>query len=216
MGLITYLTRIQFDFGALALVPEELAALGIARPLVATDKGIVACGLLARLTAVLPADTAATVFDATPANPTEAAVRAALSLYREADCDGLIALGGGSSIDLAKAVALLVEHPQPLAQYAMVEGGVARITPAVAPLIAIPTTAGTGSEVGRGALITLADGRKLGLVSPHLIPKVAICDPELRLGLPPWLTAATGMDALAHCLETFLSPRVNPPAEAMG
>jgi len=215
VALITYLTKIQFDFGALALLPEELAALGIARPLVATDKGIVACGLLARLAAVLPADTAATVFDATPANPTEAAVRAALSLYREAGCDGLIALGGGSSMDLAKAVALLVEHPAPLAQYAMVEGGVARITPAVAPLIAIPTTAGTGSEVGRGGLITLADGRKLGLVSPHLIPKVAICDPELTLGLPPLLTAATGMDALAHCLETFLSPRVNPPAEAI-
>ncbi len=189
MALITYLTKIQLDFGALALLPEELAALGIARPLVATDKGIMACGLLARLTAVLSADTAATVFDATPANPTEAAVRTALSRYREADCDGLIALGGGSSIDLAKAVA---------------------------PLIAIPTTAGTGSEVGRGALITLADGRKLGLVSPHLIPKVANCDPELTLGVPPWLTAATGMDALAHCLETFLSPRVNPPAEAMG
>ena len=171
--------------------------LGIARPLVA-------------------ADTAATVFDATPANPTEAAVRDALSLYRKADCDGLIAFGGGSSIDLAKAVALLVENPQPLAQYAMVEGGVARITPAVAPLIAIPTTAGTGSEVGRGALITLADGRKLGLVRPHPIPKVAICDPELTLGLPSLLTAATGMNAVAHCLETFLSPRVNPPAVAMG
>ncbi len=98
----------------------------------------------------------------------------------------------------------------------MVEGGVERITPAVAPLIAIPTTAGTGSEVGRGGLITLADGRKLGLVSPHLIPKVAICDPELTLGLPPMLTAATEMDAVAHCVETFLSPRVNPPATATG
>jgi len=157
----------------------------------------------------------ATVFDATPPNPTEAAVRAALSLYREADCDGLVALGGGSSIDLAKAVALLASHPGPLAQYAMIEGGVARITAAVAPLVVVPTTAGTGSEVGRGALVTLADGRKLGLVSPHLIPKVALCDPELTLGLPPLLTAATGMDALAHCLETFLSPRVNPPADAI-
>ncbi len=88
MALIAYLTKIQFDFGALALVPEELAALGIARPLVATDKGIVACGLLARLTAVLPADTAATVFEATPANPTGAAVRAALSLYREPTATG--------------------------------------------------------------------------------------------------------------------------------
>ncbi|MHA1151592.1 MAG: iron-containing alcohol dehydrogenase [Alphaproteobacteria bacterium] len=215
MALITYLTKIQFDFGALALLPEELAGLGIARPLIATDKGVAAAGLLDRLLGTLPGSVTATVFDATPPNPTEAAVRAALSLYREADCDGLVALGGGSSMDLAKAVALLVAHPEPLSQYAMIEGGVARVSAAVAPLIAVPTTAGTGSEVGRGALVTLADGRKLGLVSPHLIPKVALCDPELTLGLPPILTAATGMDALAHCLETFLSPRINPPADAI-
>ena len=82
-------------------------------------------------------------------------------------------------------------------------------------MIAIPTTAGTGAEVGRAALLTLADGRKLGFISPHLIPKRAICDPELTLGLPPGLTAATGLDALSHCIETFLSPRVNPPAEAI-
>jgi alcohol dehydrogenase class IV len=90
-----------------------------------------------------------------------------------------------------------------------------KITSAVAPVVAIPTTAGTGSEVGRAALITLDDGRKLGFISPHLIPKRAICDPDLLLGLPPQLTAATGMDALSHCVETFLSPRVNPPAEAI-
>jgi hypothetical protein len=85
----------------------------------------------------------------------------------------------------------------------------------VAPLIAIPTTAGTGSEVGRGSVIVLNDGRKLGFLSPHLLPKVAICDPDLTVGLPPMLTAATGMDAMAHCIETFLSPLVNPPAEAI-
>src|ERR671911_998232 len=85
----------------------------------------------------------------------------------------------------------------------------------VAPVIAIPTTAGTGSEVGRGALINLSDGRKVGLISPHLIPKRAICDPELTVMLPPRLTAATGMDALSHCIETFLSPRFNPPADAI-
>ena len=90
-----------------------------------------------------------------------------------------------------------------------------RISAPVAPVIAIPTTAGTGAEVGRAALLTLADGRKLGFISPHLIPKRAICDPELTLGLPPWLTAATGLDALSHCIETFLSPRFNPPAEAI-
>jgi 4-hydroxybutyrate dehydrogenase len=85
----------------------------------------------------------------------------------------------------------------------------------MAPVIAIPTTAGTGSEVGRGAIIIVADGRKLGLISPHTIPKVAICDPELTYGLPPLLTAATGMDAIAHCIETFLAPAFNPPAEGI-
>jgi alcohol dehydrogenase class IV len=97
----------------------------------------------------------------------------------------------------------------------MIYGGLSRITAAVAPMIAIPTTAGTGAEVGRAALITLDDGRKLGFISQHLIPKRAICDPELTLGLPPKLTAATGLDALSHCIETFFSPRFNPPAEAI-
>jgi alcohol dehydrogenase class IV len=119
-------------------------------------------------------------------------------------------------MDLAKAVAVLVGHPPPLFQYAMVEGGVARITAKAAPVVAIPTTAGTGSEVGRGAIIVFDNGRKTAVVSPHIIPKVAICDPELTLGLPPLLTAATGMDAVAHNLETFLSPAINPPAEAIG
>jgi alcohol dehydrogenase class IV len=143
-------------------------------------------------------------------------VDAALAAYRDHGCDGLVALGGGSPIDLAKGVALLATHDAPLEGYAAIHGGLERITSAVAPVIAIPTTAGTGSEVGRAALLTLADGRKLGFVSPHLIPKRAICDPELTLGLPPALTAATGLDALSHCIETFLSPRWNPPAEAIG
>src|SRR5690606_37248711 len=93
--------------------------------------------------------------------------------------------------------------------------GLDRITSGVAPVIAIPTTAGTGAEVGRAALLTLDDGRKLGFISPHLIPKRAICDPDLTLGLPPALTAATGLDALSHCIETFSSPRFNPPADAI-
>ncbi len=112
-------------------------------------------------------------------------------------------------------MALLATHAGPLETYAVILGGVARITPAVAPVIAIPTTAGTGSEVGRAALITLDDGRKLGFISPHLFPRRALCDPELTLGLPPHLTAATGLDALSHCVETFLSPHFNPPAEAI-
>src|SRR6185503_11476506 len=134
---------------------------------------------------------------------------------KQHQCDGVIGLGGGSSIDLAKAVALAATHDGPLKSYAVIEGGVARITAAMAPIIAIPTTAGTGSEVGRGAVIIMEDGRKLTMISPHMIPKVAICDPELTYGLPPVLTAATGMDAIAHCIETFLSAAFNPPAEGI-
>jgi len=215
MATISYLTRIQFDFGALKVLPEELAGVAIMRPLIVSDKGVVAAGLVERVRATLPADMSVSVYDGTPENPTEAAVNDALRLFREQGCDGLIGVGGGSALDLAKAVRLLATHPGPLGQYAMIEGGAARIGPNLAPMVALPTTAGTGSEVGRGALITLADGRKLGLVSPHLIPDVAICDPELTLGLPRAVTAGTGMDAIAHCIETFCSPLVNPPADAI-
>jgi alcohol dehydrogenase class IV len=179
---------------------------------VVSDRGIAAAGLLDRATALLAKDIA--VFLDVPPNPTEAAVDAALAVYRAAGCDGLIAIGGGSPIDLAKGVALLATNAGPLEEFAMIYGGLDRIGP-VAPVIAVPTTAGTGAEVGRAALLTLADGRKLGFISPHLIPKRAICDPELTLGLPPSLTAATGLDALSHCIETYLSPRINPPAEAI-
>ena len=215
MALITYLTKIHFDFGAVRLLAEELTALGIERPLVVTDAGIVAAGLLDRVREAMPSDMPVTVYDGTPANPTEPAVRDALALYREADCDGVVAVGGGSSIDLAKGVRLLATHEPPLAQYAMIEGGVARIQANVAPMIAVPTTAGTGSEVGRGGIIILDDGRKVGIVSPYMIPSVAICDPDLTLDLPSGLTAATGMDAMAHCIETFISPVENPPAEGI-
>jgi alcohol dehydrogenase class IV len=211
MTVITYLSHIRFDFGALAALPEDLAALEVRRPLIVSDEGLAATGLLDRLRALLPD---APVFTGTPSNPTEDAVEAALAVYRAEHCDGLVAFGGGSPIDLAKGVALLATHAGDLEPYAAILGGIARIGP-VAPLIAIPTTAGTGSEVGRAALITLRDGRKLGFISPHLIPKRAICDPDLLVGMPPRLTAATGMDALSHCIETYLSPRVNPPAEAI-
>jgi alcohol dehydrogenase class IV len=213
MATITYLTTIHFDFGALGLLPAELKRLGVSRPMVVTDRGVTAAGITARVTAAI--GPGARVWDGTPPNPTEDAVLTATAAYREAGCDGLVAVGGGSSIDLAKAVALLATHPEPLLQYAAVEGGAPLITARIAPLIALPTTAGTGSEVGRGSVIVMRNGRKLGLLSPNLLPKVALCDPELTLGLPPAITAATGMDAIAHCIETFCSPLVNPPAEAI-
>ena len=214
MALIYYITQVQFDFGAVAMAGAECARAGISRPLICTDRGVVAAGLLQRLTASLGGLPAA-VYDGTPSNPTEAAVREAVAAYREHRADGLVALGGGSPIDLAKAVAIAATHDGPLTHYATIEGGSPRIGSGVAPLIAIPTTAGTGSEVARGAIIIVDDGRKLGFHSWHLVPKVAICDPELTLAMPPALTAATGMDAMAHCIETYLSRAVNPPADAI-
>jgi 4-hydroxybutyrate dehydrogenase len=215
MALITYLTTIRFGFGELAALGEDLAAVAIRTPLIVADEGVVRAGLVDRVQAADSGLRLAPVYAGTPTNPTEEAVEQALGLYRGHACDGLIAVGGGSPIDLAKAVALMATHPGPLEVYAAIRGGVPRITAAVAPVIAIPTTAGTGSEVGRASLITLRNGRKLAFISPHLIPRRAICDPELTLGLPPKLTAATGMDAVTHCIETFLSPRDNPPAEAI-
>ncbi|MGV3490414.1 MAG: iron-containing alcohol dehydrogenase [Devosia sp.] len=213
MARINYLTTIEFGPGVISTLPEALTELGISRPLLVADRGIAASGLLAVATALLPADTP--VFLDTPSNPTEEAVHAALVQYRQHFCDGIVAIGGGSPIDLAKGVALLATHAGALEQYAVIYGGLDRINGGVAPLIAVPTTAGTGAEVGRAALLTLTDGRKLGFISPHLIPKRAICDPELTYGLPPGLTAATGLDGLSHCIETLSSPRINPPAEAI-
>ncbi len=215
MSLIFYITQVQFDFGAVRLLQQECERCGIQRPLIVTDQGVKAAGVLQKALDALTG-LPVTVFDQTPSNPTEAAVRAAAAMYQAAGCDGLIAVGGGSAIDCAKGVAIAATHTGPLTHYATIEGGSPRITDRVAPIIAVPTTSGTGSEVARGAIIIVDDHRKLGFHSWHLVPKAAICDPELTLGLPPGLTAATGMDAIAHCMETFMAPAFNPPADGIG
>jgi alcohol dehydrogenase class IV len=215
MAFIYYLTQIQFEFGAVKLLRQECERVGIERPLLITDPGVKAAGVLQRALDAL-GDLPVTVFDQTPSNPTEAAVRAAAALYASGRCDGLIAVGGGSAIDCAKGVAIAATHEGPLKTYATIEGGSPKITDRVAPLIAVPTTSGTGSEVARGAILIVDDHRKLGFHSWGLLPKAAICDPELTLGLPPGLTAATGMDAIAHCMETFMAPAFNPPADGIG
>jgi len=214
MSFINYVTQIQIDFGALQLLKSECERVGITRPLIVTDAGVKAVGILDKALAALPG-LKVSVFDLTPSNPTEAAVRAAVAVYQQNGCDGLIALGGGSSIDCAKGVAIAATHEGPLKTYATIEGGSPKITDRVAPLIAVPTTAGTGSEVARGAILIVDDGRKLGFHSWFIVPKAAICDPELTLGLPPVLTAATGMDAIAHCMETFMASAFNPPADGI-
>lgn len=214
MAFIYYVTQIQFDFGAVKLLKQECERVGIGKPLIVTDPGVKAAGVLQKAVDALQGLPHA-VFDQTPSNPTEAAVRAATAIYKAEGCDGLIAVGGGSAIDCAKGVAIAATHEGPLTQYATIEGGSPRITDKAAPLIAVPTTSGTGSEVARGAIIIVDDHRKLGFHSWNLVPKTAICDPELTLGLPPKLTAATGMDAIAHCMETFMAAAFNPPADGI-
>jgi len=215
MALIVYITHINVDFGARRLIGAECERVGIARPLIVADAGVRAAGVLQQVLDALPAALQGPVYDGTPSNPTEAAVRAAAAMFTANGCDGLIAVGGGSSIDCAKGVAIAARHDGPLKMYATIEGGSTKISDRVVPLIAVPTTAGTGSEVARGAIVIVDDGRKLGFHSWHLVPRSAICDPELTLGLPPLLTAATGMDAIAHCLETFMAPAFNPPADGI-
>lgn len=155
------------------------------------------------------------VFDKTPANPTEEAVEIALEKYKLENCDGVIGFGGGSSLDLGKTVALMANHGGKVTDYSVNEGGIAKIKETV-PMVAIPTTSGTGSEVSGGAVIVMNDGRKLILISNYLVPGAAICDPDLTLGLPALMTAGAGMDALTHCIEAILSPSIDPPAEAVG
>ena len=215
MALIQYLTHINIEYGARRLLAAECERIGIKKPLIVTDVGVKAAGVLAMVLAALPDSWQGPVFDGTPSNPTEAAVRAAALVFNAHGCDGIIAIGGGSSLDCAKGVAIAARHAGSLKTYATIEGGSALISEAAVPLIAVPTTSGTGSEVARGAIIIVDDGRKLGFHSWHLMPRAAICDPELTLGLPPGLTAATGMDAIAHCMETFMAAPFNPPADGI-
>ena len=212
MALIQYLTHINIEFGARRLLAAECERVGIKKPLIVTDAGVKAAGVLAMVQEALPVSLQGPVYDGTPSNPTEAAVRAATLMFNEHGCDGIVAVGGGSSLDCAKGVAIAARHAGPLKTYATIEGGSAKISEAAVPTIAVPTTSGTGSEVARGAIVIVDDGRKLGFHSWHLMPRAAVCDPELTFGLPPKLTAATGMDAMAHVLEAYCAPFYHPLA----
>lgn len=215
MPTLTFLTTCHFDHGAIEKLQASLDRKNIKKPLITTDKGIVAAGIVDKVRAAMNDGASAPVFDDTPGNPTERAVMAAFKVYQGNGCDGVIALGGGSAMDLGKSVALLAGSGGPLSQFDPLKGG-NKLVRAIAPVIAIPTTSGTGSEVSLGMVIIMDDGRKLTFGNPKFIPSVAICDPDLTLGLPPLLTAATGMDAITHCIEAFLTPTVNPPADGVG
>lgn len=214
MPTINYLTRIEFDFGSITGLGAEIERLGLKRPLLVTDRGIADAGILQRaLDAATPSRPV--VYDGTTENPTEQSLLECIEIWNDRGCDGVIALGGGSPIDLAKALALLTSHGGSLADYNVRTGGSEKIGK-VSPQIAIPTAAGTGAEVGRACVMSLLDGSKMVAVNLNMIADLVICDPELTLSLPPRLTAATGIDALSHGVETYCSTWDNPPAAAIG
>ena len=212
---LNYFNKPHFDNGAIEQISDILKAHGIKNPLICTDPGLSSIGMTDKLRNLLSNELSPTFYEETPANPTEKAVNEALDLYKTNNCDGVVGFGGGSSMDLGKAVALMANHDGNVVDYSLNEGGFGKIGKTM-PMIAIPTTSGTGSEVSVGSVIIMDDGRKLILASQHLIPDAAICDPELTIGLPPILTAGAGMDALTHCIEAIMSPINDPPAEAVG
>lgn len=212
---LNFLNKPYFENGCINKLSSILEDEKMLNPLICTDPGLSDLGMTDQIMNLLSKKINAVIYDQTPANPTEKSVDEALEIYKGNNCDSLIGFGGGSSIDLAKAVALMVNHEGELIDYSVNEGGIEKIKN-LAPMVAIPTTSGTGSEVSAGSVIIMNDGRKLILISEFLRPKVAICDPELTLGLPPQLTAGVGMDALTHCIEAILSPVIDPPAEAVG
>ncbi len=206
------LPRLIFGRGALSGVSVELSALGVRRPLLVSDRGLERAGLVAAALRALP-DGAACYLDV-PENPTAAGADGAFASYRAGECDGVVALGGGSVLDTAKIVAGLASGGASAAADLLGKPDLIRAT--IPPLIAIPTTIGTGSESSPvAALHFLAGGPAVGTRSFRLVPRTAICDPELARTLPPRLIAATGIDALSHCLEGYFAEPANPIVDAL-
>lgn len=207
-------TAIVFGPGAVEELPGECERRQLRRPLLVTDRGLRRTPVFDLVQNLLPQ---AIVFDAVDPNPTEQNVTDGVAAYRAGNCDSVIALGGGSPLDAGKAIRLKVTHPLPLADYDDLIGGDAKITRDLPPFIALATTSGTGSEVGRSAVITIAaTNRKTVIFSPYLIADVVLNDPELTLGLPAGVTAGTGMDALTHNFEAYIAKGYHPICDGIG
>lgn len=211
-------TAIRFGAGRIVELAEACAAAGISRPLFVTDPGLLALPIAQQAVALLKAGGLEPgIFAEVQPNPTDANVEAGIKALRAGGHDGVVAFGGGSALDCGKVVAFMRGQTRPMWDFEDVGDWWTRADPAgIAPVVAVPTTAGTGSEVGRAGVITnLASHTKKVIFHPGMMPKVVICDPELTVGLPPALTAGTGMDAFAHCIEAYCAPFFHPLAEGI-
>jgi len=212
-----YPTKIIFGPGAIERLPLEIAAFKMSRPLVVTDGGLAKGPVFDRVLGIIRKRCGdVVVFDQVLPNPTEQNVLDGVARYQEAKCDSVIGVGGGSPLDAAKAITLKATHPLPLADYDDLKDGSDRISSNVPSFLAVPTTSGTGSDVSRSSVITVAaTNRKTVIFSPFLMPKVSISDPELTLGMPAHITAGTGMDAFTHNLEAYLAKGYHPLSDAI-
>ena len=219
MSIVTWSfpTTIVFGNGSLSTLGDHVRRAGGKRALVVCDPGVVKVEIAAKVRQMLESSgVAAAVFDRVDANPVESNIVEGVDAFRAHHADCVVSVGGGSPLDAGKLIALKTTHDRPLVDYDDATGGDQFITPNVPPIITIPTTAGTGSEVGRSGVVTLkATGRKTVIFSPYLLARAAILDPELTISMPPRITAATGFDALTHSVEAYLSLGDHPMADGI-
>ena len=214
----SYPTAVRFGAGRISELGEACVAAGIQRPLLVTDKGLAGLPITRDTLDLLEAaGLGRAVFSDVDPNPTDANVEAGVKAYREGGHDGVIAFGGGSGLDLGKAVAFMAGQSRPLWDFEDVGDWWTRAeADAIAPVVAVPTTAGTGSEVGRASVITNSDTHEKKIIfHPKMLPGIVICDPALTVGMPRAITAGTGMDAFAHCLEAYCSPHYHPMSQGI-
>jgi alcohol dehydrogenase len=214
----SYPTAIRFGAGRIAEIGPACAEAGIRRPLLVTDRGLATLPITARTLDLMESSgLGRAVFSGVEPNPNERNLAAGLEAYRGGRHDGVIAFGGGSGLDLGKMVAFMAGQTRPVWDFEDVDDWWTRADPAgIAPIVAVPTTAGTGSEVGRASVITNSESHvKKIIFHPRVLPSVVIMDPELTVGMPPMITAGTGMDAFAHCLEAYCSPHFHPMSQGI-
>ena len=214
----SYPTAIRFGAGRIAELPEACIAAGIGKPLLVTDRGLAQLPITRQALDILDAaGLGRALFSEVDPNPNEQNLAAGLAVYREGGHDGVIAFGGGSGLDLGKCVAFMAGQSRPVWDFEDIGDWWTRAdADAIAPIVAVPTTAGTGSEVGRAGVLTNSETHEKKIIfHPKMLPALVICDPELTVGMPPAITAGTGMDAFAHCLEAYCSPFYHPMSQGI-